>query len=348
MGGGVGDGDAALSASSASAGAGGVGDGRHGVEEALRRGRASAGDRDLDTAIRESQAGVGGDAATDDLDLDLAIRKSLGVARGDTATAATAAAASAGHAPVDTDCARGVAVETTSGAVSSDEESLDGRKVSRRVGQQKDRRRPLRRQKANAAPDQLQRPVVHGDEDESLSYAVGGMVLSDAEEGVRDGDVAARARRVLQRSESELSLGHADAALAARTERTSMSLGDPEGSAGTVACAAEPLRVNPVPSTVSHGAGAVSPPAASYGPDQGRRRSTRIAARTATAAGYLDPSGGDRGVDAAGGAGEDSMLIVYTFIQFLAMRSEACLYFHPWGICALVTLMQCLKLTCAR
>ena len=57
-----------------------------------------------------------------------------------------------------------------------------------------------------------------GDECEELPTALGRMVLSDSED-VGEVDVPARVRRLVRRSESEVSLGHADAELASRFGR---------------------------------------------------------------------------------------------------------------------------------
>ena len=85
------------------------------------------------------------------------------------------------------------------------------RSARRRVGQQLDLGRPL-----------LRRGALAGDESEELPAALGRMVLSDSEDG-GEVNVPARVRRVIRRSESEVSLGHADAELASRVGRVQMS-----------------------------------------------------------------------------------------------------------------------------
>ena len=99
------------------------------------------------------------------------------------------------------------------------------RSARRRVGQQLDWERPLRRHGA-----------LVGDECEELPTALGRMVLSDSED-VGEVDVPARVRRLVRRSESEVSLGHADAELASRFGRVQMpgqatEPQDPAGGAG--------------------------------------------------------------------------------------------------------------------
>ena len=149
------------------------------------------------------------------------------------------------------------------------------RDVRRRVGQQLDRRRPLQRRGALAG------------DDEELPTALGRMTLSDAEDG-EDVNVAARVRRVLRRSESEVSLGHADAELASCMERVGVAGRTPfSPSSRTRRGAADelPLRDDDGQAQteqVGRGEGAE--------PVVGRRRSARIAAR----AGSVDA--GDRTV----------------------------------------------------
>ena len=86
-----------------------------------------------------------------------------------------------------------------------------GRSARRRVGQQQDMDEPLRR-----------RGAMTGCDEDKLPAALGRMALSDTEDG-GEVNVASRVRRVLRRSESEVSLGHADDELASRMLRVGMS-----------------------------------------------------------------------------------------------------------------------------
>ena len=158
----------------------------------------------------------------------------------------------------------------------------DERGVRRRVGQQLNRNRPLRRHGA-----------LDVDPDEVLPLAFGGMVLSDVEADGVVGDPAVRVRRTLQRSDSDIVLDHADEVLATRLERSSMTRGV------SVTPAAAPGAVDPSPEqerSVPSAAGS------RYGPDPEatvpRRRSSRIAARTRDVAGYVAAGAQASGVGA--------------------------------------------------
>ena len=131
------------------------------------------------------------------------------------------------------------------------------RTARRRIGSETLNRdsRTLRRQGALGGRDGTDsaQPASRSEvTEETLSFDLGQMVLSDGEEN-QEVDAPARVRRLLQRASSDVELGHADAGLAARLERatvTSPSVPPAQG-VGQVSAQVEGTVAGPAPTRVS-------------------------------------------------------------------------------------------------
>ena len=245
-----------------------------------------AEDRDLGEAVRRS---------LESSDLEAAMRRSLVVVTGDAAAGSTATAAGSQVATA-VDAATPGSEAPGDGATG---QQGAGRSTCRRVGQQLDRDRPLRRHGALVAGDEGLLPAAPGammrDDADDLPAAFGHLVLSDVEE---DGavDVSARVRRVLRRAGSDVLLGHAEADLAARMSRVGMpgveapspepplGLDRVEGIGDGSVEGATAVAEHDARDRQSEVVGGAPEVPSGYGPEVGRRRSARIEARSRFAA----------------------------------------------------------------